>query len=62
MITDFVEIAKLIAKFQAIETALKVVIVQAQVDEDKKNNINDKLYSLDEVDELSYGLLLKGTL
>jgi hypothetical protein len=59
LITDFVEIARLIAKFQSIETSLKVVLVLDQIEKDKKNNINDKLYSLDEVDDLPYGVLLK---
>ena len=59
MINDFIEIAKLIAKFQSIETALKVILVQSQMEEDKKNNKLKDSYSLAEVDELPYGILLR---
>jgi hypothetical protein len=59
LINDFIEIAKLIGKFQALETGLKIVLVMHEIAEDKKNDKLKDDYSLREVDELSFGILLK---
>lgn len=54
-----VEIAKLIGKFQVLELGLKVIVVKHEIAEDKNNNKLKTSYSIDHVDELSYGILLK---
>ena len=59
MIHDFIEIAKLIGKFQALETGLKIVLIKHEITEDKKNDRLKDAYSLCKVDELSFGILLK---
>ena len=56
---DFIEVSRLIGKFQALETGLKVILVFHEFAEDKQNDRLKEKYSLREVDELSYGILLK---
>lgn len=57
--TNILEPVKIIAKFQAIEAALKVLIIQKQIKADKLNNAERDSYSIDELDDFPYGVLLK---
>ena len=59
MINDFIQLASLIGKFQAIEAGIKVVLVQNQIEQDRESNQLKDEYSLIEVDDLPYGVLLK---
>ena len=59
MINDFIEVARLIGKFQALEMGIKVVLMKHEIAEDKKNGELKETYSLRKVDELPYGVLLK---
>jgi hypothetical protein len=56
---DFIQIATLVAKFQIIESGIKVVLVKNQIEQDKTSDQLKEEYSLSAVDDLSYGFLLK---
>ena len=59
MIENFIAIGQSLAKFQLIESFLKIILVKNQIDQDKINKNLKKCYSVDELIDIPYGLLLK---
>ena len=58
-VSEIVQIALLIGKFQFLEAGIKVHLIQYQVKQDNQDNQLKKQYSIDTVDDLPYGTLLK---
>ena len=56
---DFIQIALLIGKFQALEVGIKIYLIQNQIKQDRQNNQLKNSYSIGTVDDLPYGTLLK---
>ena len=59
MIDNFIAIAQSLGKFQLIESALKVFLVNYQIGQDKLNGNLKESYSVSEIVDIPYGLLLK---
>lgn len=58
-LANIIEPVKIIAKFQAIEAALKILITQKLIKIDKLSGTEKESYTIDELDDLPYGQLLK---
>jgi hypothetical protein len=59
MIDNFLEVAKLIAKFQSIEIHIKVVLVKYEIEQDKINKTLKNSYSVFDLIDIPYGHLIK---
>ncbi len=59
MIDNFIAIAQSLGKFQLIESALKVFLVNYQIGQDRLNGKLKESYSVSDLVDIPYGLLLK---
>jgi transcriptional regulator with XRE-family HTH domain len=56
---DFAWIVQSLGKFQLIECTLKVSLVRHEIEEDKQEGKLKELYSISELIDIPYGVLLK---
>ncbi len=56
---NFIAITQALSKFQLIEGALKALLVKYQIDQGNINKNSKVFYSVAELNDISYGILLK---